>query len=229
MRMMGERLAQEDGPVKVDLIMTHIHLDHLLGFPFFAPLYREGSHLRVGGWPNGYKGLTSFFRTPHSLGLFPVSLLDLPSRLEYAPDLNPPCFTAGDLQVRTTPLNHPQGCCGYRFEEQRRAFTFITDNELEPGQPPPKRLVNFCRGCQALIHDAQNLPEDREIRRGWGHSDWETSLELARQAEVPRLILTHHDPARTDAQLDSLAQIIREAAPSGLEVELAYEGLEIKV
>ena len=92
MRVLGAKLADGHGPVKVDLVMTHIHLDHLLGFPMFAPLYREGAHVRVGGWPKGYQGLTSFFRTPHSLGLFPVSLMDLPSRLEQAEDLKPPRF-----------------------------------------------------------------------------------------------------------------------------------------
>lgn len=229
MRVLGDKLAGGTGPVKVDLVMTHIHLDHLLGFPMFAPLYRQGAHVRVGGWPKGYQGLTSFFRTPHSLGLFPVSVMDLPSRLEQADDLTPPRFRAGDLLVTTTPLNHPQGCCGYRFEQDGRAINFITDNELESDKEPPKQLVEFCRGSGALIHDAQNFLEDRGPRRGWGHSDWETCLELARLAEVPRLILTHHDPSRTDKELDHMEQMARQAAPTGLRVDVAREGLEVVV
>jgi ribonuclease BN (tRNA processing enzyme) len=125
-------------------------------------------------------------------------------------------------------LNHPQGAIGLRFEEGPRTLVFITDNELDPQAEPPAELVRFCQGASVIIHDDQYLPEEMAQRKGWGHSDWRSCLKLARMAEVDRLILTHHDPSRTDAQVEKLSAEARKEAGPGLAVEAAYEGMVVE-
>lgn len=227
-RALGDKFAGKPGPLEINMLITHLHWDHINGIPFFIPVYRPDAHIRVGGWPRGLEGLAGLFDSRRSDGRFPVPFEDLPSRMERSDDLAPPCFRLGETQVSTLPLNHPQGAIGFRFTEGQNSLVFITDNELEPEKDPPEELVRFCEGASALIHDAQYLPEEMEQRKGWGHSDWNSTLKLARQAGVGRLILTHHDPSRTDSQLEKLVDEARYAAGPAVSVEAAYEQMEVE-
>ncbi len=228
-RNLGLCLAQYGQPLDLCLLITHLHWDHLLGFLFFEPAYRGGANLSVGGWPRGMEGLRSLFDSRRGDGNFPVTFSDLPARIQADESLRPPRFRLGSVQVTTIGLNHPQGGIGFRFEVEGRALVFLTDNELYgPGPYNPDHYARFCQGAEVLVHDAQYLPEEMASRRGWGHSDWRSVVELARRAGVGRLVLTHHDPGRRDEQVDDiLAQARQEAGPD-LPVEAAREGMVLE-
>lgn len=172
----------------------------MLGFLFFEPAYTVGANLAVGGWPRGLEGLRSLR------------------------------FRLGPVQVTTMGLNHPQGGIGYRFQEDGQALVFVTDNELRgPGPYGLDDYARFCQSAQVLVHDAQYLPQEMERRQGWGRSDWASVVELTRKAGVGRLVLTHHDPGRTDRQVDEIVAQACQAAGPGLTVEAAYKDLCLEV
>ncbi len=220
-RLLGRALW---GKVKeVTLLITHLHPDHLLGLPFFAPIFDPRVTIWVGGWPNALAGLERLFYSGRPVGGFPVPFDRLPACIKRGPDLDPPRFSLGSYQVTTTPLSHPQGSIGYRFDGPEGALVFITDNEL-PAQGIPPRLVEFCRGARVLIHDGQYLPQEMGPFRGRGHSDWRSALALAQAAGAGRLLLTHHDPDRSDDQVQQLLSRARGHA-GGLAVDAAAEGM----
>jgi len=229
LRELGRSLVQGP-PRRLSLLMTHLHWDHLLGFLFFEPAYALGWELMVGGWPAGLDGLKRMFKVGRSESHFPVHWEKLAARIERSPELEPPRFSVGALQVRTTPLNHPQGGVGYSFAHHGRRLVFLTDNELDgPGPVGLDEFAEFARGADVLIHDAQFTPEEHRERRGWGHSDYAQAVELARRAEVGRLLLFHHDPGRSDDALDELVVRAQELAGPRLAVQAAIEGSELEL
>jgi phosphoribosyl 1,2-cyclic phosphodiesterase len=213
---------------QVDLLLTHLHPDHLMGFPFFAPIFDPEMVINLGGWPNALPGFKMLFYKGRPLGGFPVPFEDLPARIQRGPELTPPRFALDEVEAATIPLSHPQGAIGFRFDGPGGRLVFITDHELDPNAPPPPELVEFCRGAAVLIHDAQYLPREMGPYRGRGHSDWRSALALARAAEAGRLILTHHDPMRTDAQIDQMIAEARDEAGE-LPVEAAAEGMVLTI
>jgi phosphoribosyl 1,2-cyclic phosphodiesterase len=226
-RALGLRLAQ-GGPRRINLLVTHLHWDHLLGFLFFEPAYRQGYEVAVGGWPRAMEGLTGLFDSRRGDGYFPVMFSDLPSKVRADEILVAPRINLGPLEVRTIPLNHPQGGIGLKFQMAGRSLVFLTDNELHgPGRLGLEDYARFCQGAQVLVHDAQYLPQERRERQGWGHSDWESVVELAQRAGVEHLVLTHHDPGRTDREVEAILAQARDKAGRGLRVDAAQEGMEI--
>ncbi|MBU1154261.1 MAG: MBL fold metallo-hydrolase [Proteobacteria bacterium] len=212
---------------QVTLLITHLHPDHLMGFPFFAPIFDPEMTILVGGWPNALHGLKRLFYSGRPVGGFPVPFDHLPARIVRGPGLDPPRFSLGGYQVRTTPLSHPQGSIGYRFDGPEGALVFITDNELPPQSPSP-RLVDFCRGAKVLIHDCQYLPSEMGSYHGRGHSAWPSALALSQAAGVGRLLLTHHDPDRTDGQVQDMVDEARKHA-GGMAVDAAAEGMVLEI
>lgn len=230
MRPLGAAMAARGEARVINLLMTHIHWDHLMGFPFFGPLYNERARILVGGWPRGWEGVTHVFDSKLMDGYFPLKFSDIPARVERDRSLAPPRFRVGGVEITTTPLNHPQGSIGYCFRENGHKLVFITDNELTPGGVElPPRLVEFCAGADLLVHDAQYQPDEMDARAGWGHSDWRACVELAKAARVERLVLTHHDPSRDDERVEDLAGRAQRHAGGELLVEAAYEGMRLAV
>lgn len=228
-RALGRSLAAGP-PGEVSLLISHLHWDHMLGFPFFVPAYQPGWRIEVGGWPRALKGLAGLFEGNLQDGRFPVAFGDLPAAIRQTGALDGPRFQVGEMQGRTCPLNHPQGGVGLRLEERGRALVFLTDNELAASGPTAlDEFARFCAGAAVLVHDAQYLPEELPHRVGWGHSSWEEAVRLAALAGVERLILTHHDPDRTDGQVDELLAAARAAAPAGLVVDAAREGMSLDI
>ena len=228
-RALGFELMKIGEPLDLCLLITHLHWDHINAIPFFEPLYQPDSVIRVGGWPKALAGLKRIFDSGMSDGYFPVAFSDIPGSLAECPHFKPPRFNIGVTEVRTCPLHHPQGAIAYRFRHEGKTLVFMTDNELIPGAKTPPKVAALCRGADVLIHDAQYLPEQMEAYRGRGHSDWRTVLQMALEAGAKRLVLTHHDPNRTDDQVDALVKKCRTEAAGRIDVEAAYEGLAIEV
>lgn len=234
-RLLGEKLAAEGEKVDILLLVTHIHWDHVLGFPFFAPIYDSRCKIRVDGLPNCLRGLRFTFDNQLGDGFFPVKFEELKADIRYLGILKKGPLQIDGAVIEPIPLNHPHGGFGYRFQEKGKTAVFVTDNELRGAPWPGRHLEDYvapCREADILIHDAQYLPEEIEERRGWGHSDYVGACTLAVQAHAERLVLFHHDPSRKDgdvARIAAAANALVEEMGAAVEVEAAEEGSEISV
>ena len=234
-RALGNDLLEARKPLDIHLLITHIHWDHILGFPFFDPLYDDSTKITVEGFPTCMKGLRSTFDNKMGDGFFPLQFDDLSANLQYQDKLSKGSLEIDGVIVESIFLQHPQGGFGYKFREGGKTLVFITDNELREDAwigRTPKEYAEFCRGADILIHDAQYIPEEIESRRGWGHSEYSATFNLAHEANVRKLILFHHDPSRTDPEVTALKISCEELAlkkNSPLMIEAAQEGSEFEL
>ncbi|MDD2902831.1 MAG: MBL fold metallo-hydrolase [Syntrophales bacterium] len=229
MRLLGDQLLESGEPVIFHLLLTHNHWDHLLGLPFFAPVYQEDTEIIVDGWPHAFQALTKVFDNQMGNGFFPVAFDQLKAKIGFLNRVARGPLSLEGVIIDSIPLNHPQGGLGFRLREGENSLVFITDNELGAGHSRRFRdFVLFAKGCNLLIHDAQYLPEEMENHHGWGHSTYEEVVRLAVEARVQRLVLTHHDPGRTDEGVRQLLERARKLAAShgapDLPIDAAREG-----
>jgi len=231
-RPLGDHLIEQGETVDIHLLITHIHWDHVQGFPFFDPIYNPSTKIAIDGFPAAMTGLRAIFDNNMGDGFFPVRFKDLKARIDYLGKLSRGPQTIDDTRIDAIPLNHPQGCLGFRFQEGEKRLVFITDNELVNhglAKSAPEDYIRFCEGADVLIHDAQFTPEEIDNHRGWGHSDCLSSLELALSAQVGRLILFHHAPARKDMDVTAIINRCNNLAAKNrhdIIVDAAKEGSE---
>jgi phosphoribosyl 1,2-cyclic phosphodiesterase len=194
-----------------DMFITHSHWDHILGFPFFSPLYQANTNINAFGCTSSYKQLRGIFSTQMSYEFFPVSFSDLKSRVNFIEACGD-WYEIGGRKVSTIRTNHPIYTVGLRIEEDDKSFVFLTDNELDSETPATSthEFVRFCEGATYLIHDAQFTDLEYRKRKGWGHSTFEQVIALAHAAEVKNIGFIHHDPERTDGELDILERQFKE-------------------
>jgi phosphoribosyl 1,2-cyclic phosphodiesterase len=232
-RPLGQALLAQSERVDVHLLITHIHWDHIQGFPFFDPVYDPSSRITIDGFPTCMKGLRVPFDNQMGDGFFPIKFDDLKAQMTYLNTLNHGPLSIDNVVVESIPLQHPQGGFGFRLREGKKVLVFITDNELRQDAwegRHPEDYVRFCKNADLLIHDAQYAPEEIDQRKGWGHSDYVSTLDLAMQAHVKRLILFHHDPSRKDPEVALFKSRCEEIADNNgadLEIDAAREDTEL--
>ncbi|WP_153769732.1 MBL fold metallo-hydrolase [Labrenzia sp. CE80] len=222
-RNLGMDLCREM-PREFDLLFTHTHLDHICGLPFFKPAYDE--RFKVRAWAGHFQDETSLADIVSRImspPIFPVAAKTLKA-VEFK------SFTAGDtlerdgeLVIRTVKLNHPGGACGYRFEYRGKSIAVITDHEHGNSEIDAS-VRSFVEGVDYMIYDAMFTDEEYPTYEGWGHSTWQKALELAGQANVKVPVLIHHDPRRSDDELDEIARAAEAIHPGTL---IAKEGMLI--
>jgi phosphoribosyl 1,2-cyclic phosphodiesterase len=234
-RRLGDKLIKENKSEDLHLLITHIHWDHVFGFPFFNPIYYPSTKIYVDGSHNCLKGLKYTFDNKIGDGFFPITFNDLRAKITYLEKLiNGPLDIDGTV-IDSIPLHHPQGGMGFRFREGDKTLVFITDNELTGKNwegRSPKEYSEFCQGADILIHDSQYTPEEIDKRVGWGHSDYKSTLELAYDAGVKKLILFHHDPPRTDVEVKEIEILCEDLARkknSDMVIEAAKENSEFEL
>lgn len=229
-RSLGDKLSEECESVSIHLLITHIHWDHVLGFPFFSPIYNPSTRIYIDGYHTCMKGLRYTFDNKMGDGFFPIKFDDLRAKIHYVEKLNRGLLEIDGTVIDSIPLQHPQGGFGFRFREGDKTLVFITDNELTEDSwtdRSPENYIAFCEGADILIHDAQYTPLEIDDRRGWGHSDYQATFNLAHRAGVKRLILFHHDPSRTDPEVTAIKVLCEDLAQkkkSPMIVEAAREG-----
>jgi len=235
-RALGQKLVSEGVKRPIFLLMSHAHWDHVHGFPFFRPAYQKGWQIHVGGWSHSIQAIKNLMYQQMDGLSFPVEFGELKADVSFM-DLGD---SAAQIEMAVLQLgmcSHPGGCSCFRISaEGSQTLMHITDNELSaPGRDNRARrraLVNLCGGVDVLIHDAQFLPAEMPHYVGWGHSSHEDAIELAAEAGVKRLLLFHHDPDRTDRQVDEIARQAREyIAQRGYDLlcEPSREGMTIKL
>ncbi len=257
-RELGNFMMANDlkkGPINTDIFLTHTHWDHIMGFPFFTPIYVPGSSLRVHG-PVSFEGdtLEKIVGGQLTYRYFPVRQAELAAKIEYL-DLKEGMRDLGDgITVTAKYLNHPILCLGYRFAFRGKTIctaydtepfhnVFCTDQEdpsYDEGMATEGELVaqeqngvleQFFSGADLLVHDSQYTHEEYMGKfLGWGHSSFEHAVAAAKHAGVKALALFHHDPMRTDDQIDALTEKYCVKPGQGTtEIFFAREGVTLEI
>ena len=230
-RRLGNRLLAEKRH-DYALIFTHAHWDHIMGFPFFRPIYRSSTHIAMFGCPFAQASVREMISRIMAPPNFPVNFEDITADIRYQ-DACQETFQLGGLTITSIPLSHPNQGMGYRFEEEGKSFVFLTDNELtyrHPGGLAYEDYAAFAKGADLLVHDAEYRPRDYRLTRTWGHSVYTDALRLALDAGAGRLGLFHHNQERTDEAVDEMvADCRRIAAGRPLECFALHQDMEIVV
>jgi ribonuclease BN (tRNA processing enzyme) len=231
-RMLGAQLAQ-DPPPAIHLLLTHLHVDHLEGLGFFAPIWSPDTELHIYGPRSPVTSLDARIATYFSPPLFPVHLNDVPARVTFHDAEGE--WRMGGARVSAEPILHPGPTVGYRIEEDGRVLTYLTDHEpalgtdLDRVAPEWISGSSLAFGADVLLHDCQYTDEEYPTKVGWGHSTVSQVATFADKAKVDRLVLFHHDPMHSDAQLDAMVDAVRAARADGGEVVGAAEGMTFEV
>ncbi|MBU1002103.1 MAG: MBL fold metallo-hydrolase [Proteobacteria bacterium] len=222
-RRLGNQLLKE-GRFELTMLFTHAHWDHVLGLPFFKPIYMPQSVLQIHGCPFEMGDLFEILQQVMNAPYFPVQYGQLLSTRNHslACDLE---IEVGSLHISSIPLSHPNKGQGFKFEENGKSFVFLTDNELDfehEGGKTYEDYLAFCAGADLLVHDAEYLPGEYEkLTRGWGHTMYTRALELAMDARVKSFGLFHLNQDRTDDQVDAMVHDCRRiAAERGVEMHI---------
>lgn len=203
-RELGNLLATNDEQIL--LLLSHGHWDHIQGYPFFAPIYQKDREIIVCQGVEGNAVSLRALLQQMDGSNFPVHSDKLPSRVSAIQEVE--AFLGNQaFTTRRLDLNHPGGGFAYRIEEDGVSVAYITDNELQPPDAPNTTYdewVAFCQGTDLLIHDAQYTEADMPSKHGWGHSLIGQVRQLAYDADVRNVVFYHHDPDRSDSQLDEI-------------------------
>jgi phosphoribosyl 1,2-cyclic phosphodiesterase len=230
-RRLGNRLLAEKRH-DYALIFTHAHWDHIMGFPFFRPIYQSSTHIAMFGCPFAQASVREMISRIMAPPNFPVNFEDITAEIRYQEDCHE-TFHLGGLTITPIALSHPNQGIGYRFEEDGKSFVFLTDNELTYRHPGGLEYEDYCafaKGADLLVHDAEYRPRDYRMTRAWGHSVYTDALRLALDAGVGRLGLFHHNQERTDEAVDEMvADCRRIAAGRPLECFAVHQDMEIVV
>lgn len=223
LRGLGERIMSEsaDGDIRIDILLTHFHLDHIMGFPFFAPLHSPRAAITVHA-PGDPRDTQAALAGLMAGRYFPVELAGTAARKEFR-DLEPGS-TIGGVRVSSCPLCHPQGSVAYRLEAGGSSFVLATDTE-HPESGVDLRLAAFAEGADWLVYDAMYTPAEYEAgKTGWGHSTWLAGTRLAAAARAGSLVLSHFNPEHADANVDGILEAARGLFPRTIA---AAQGLKI--
>lgn len=245
-----------EGKGEAHLLVSHTHWDHIQGLPFFAPIYRPGNKFHVHARQRDDMHLRMVFALQSDNPYFPVPFDAAAASVQFHELTDDAKFEIGPVKVRCTRLNHPWIAIAFRLDYEGTSVAYVTDTapfrdvllEHEFIRQPPKPgdplhpedaaklaamregVVRLCEGAQLVIYDTQFTPSEYIQRPHWGHSCAEDAIEIAREAGAETLMLYHHSPDRTDAQLDDLLgqhreQLHRDGTP--LDLHAAFEGMEV--
>ncbi len=231
-RPLGLDLLERGGSFR-HIFLTHFHWDHIQGFPFFPPLYAPDVDLRIVAPKQNNVDVRSLFAGQMGPIYFPVPFSAVAARMSFD-HLGEEEQEVGGVTLRALRVRHPSHAVGYRIEAGGRVVCFVPDNELEGegydvGAGWRDRLLDFVRGADLLVHDAMYTDEEYARRAGWGHSTHRQALRLAEEAGVKRLLFFHHDPARTDADLEDVVGRLRDEALArgcAVSMDAAAEGFD---
>lgn len=227
-RRLGEALGDAR---RIYLFLTHLHLDHLQGLGFFAPLFRPDAEVDIWGPHSLRADLATRLNRYLSPPLFPVRLKELSSRVTLHPATATPILVGG-IEIVAERVIHPGPTVGYRLAEGTRAIAYLPDHEPALGArhfPEAPEWTSghvLARGVDLLIHDAQYRADERASRIGWGHSSVDEAVAFAKQAGAAALAPFHHDPTHSDADLDAL---FRSVDGGGVEILPGVEGMSLQV
>jgi phosphoribosyl 1,2-cyclic phosphodiesterase len=227
-------LARQSGrPATVNVFMSHVHWDHIMGFPFFGPAYVPGTRIRIHGC---HEVLEHAFRLQQAPPCFPVEFSQLAATIEFVRLTPREARVVSGIRVTPEPQMHSGDSYGYRFEGPGKSFVYTTDSEHKlENRAQTERFVRFFNEADLVVFDAMySLADAISVKADWGHSSNIIGVELCQMARVKHLVLFHHEPAYDDSTIEGVLRETRrfEELTRGtqpLQVSAAYDGLEIDV
>lgn len=225
-RDLGKELLERNERLETYLFISHPHLDHIQGFPFFSPIYEDGHELTIVGVETEKVTLKKMITDLMNKVYFPIHMDDLKAKIHFR-RVDEEEFTVFDATVKTIFVNHPSFSLGFRFTHRGKSFVYISDNEpfdrsnsliknnveqwviekyLNTPGDPNQRIYDFARNADILIHDTTYTPEEYRDHVGWGHSHYLFPIDVAARANVKKLVLFHHDPSHSDDVVDGILQ-----------------------
>jgi phosphoribosyl 1,2-cyclic phosphodiesterase len=222
LRPFGAALSK-DGPADLDIYFTHTHLDHIIGLPFFMPIYKKGSQVRLwAGHLAPEDTLKSVLSGMMKAPFFPVPMQNLAAEISFHD------FTAGEtltpapgVTIRTAPLNHPNRATGYRVGYGGKSICYLTDTEHIPGKPD-RNVLDLIAGADIVVYDCTYTDDEFPKYVGWGHSTWQEGARLCEAAGARQLVIFHHDPGHDDAAMDRIGAAAAKLFPGAT---VAREGM----
>jgi ribonuclease BN (tRNA processing enzyme)/ActR/RegA family two-component response regulator len=229
---------------KINILLSHTHWDHLLGFPFFYPIYREGQEIHIWA-PVGFEKTTKeLFSDMLAYAYFPVSLDDIQSTIFFHDLRDKQTIDFGSIRISTHYAYHPGPTLCFKIEIKGLKIGYVTDNEFLMGChlpctkaneneelfAPYQSLISFLSNCDLLIHESQYFDKEYETRLGWGHSSITNASLLVKKAGIKRWIITHHDPRHNDELLLQKYQqhlSIMDELQHKCKIQLGYDGMMI--
>jgi len=239
-RELGSSLMKEFAgrPIEGHIFVSHTHWDHIQGFPFFVPLYSPKNAFNIYSVHGAHGSLQSIFSGSMAADYFPIPLAGMAGRLRFIEMTRP--ADLGTAKVSFCHLNHPGLCIGFRVETQGRTITYLGDHEgfgrlsgdNEMSRRQDADILEFARGSDLLIREAQYTEEEYALRKSWGHSTFDDVVRFGAASGAKRLVLFHHDPDHSDELMDKYSAYCRDLAAkagSAMECSAASEGTCIEL
>lgn len=217
---------------RIDILLTHLHLDHIQGLGFFKPLFDPSMEVHIWGPASSSRTLHSRLSRYLSPPLFPVLIRDLPCNLTLH-EIENSSFNIGPFSIQSNYVIHPGPTVGFRVAGRHSVFTYLPDHEPALGKNGIIQDsqwisgIDLAAGADLLLHDAQYTAEEYQHKKGWGHSAIDDTGYFASVAGVKKLLLAHHDPSRSDEQLQAMFDQFSKKYNYSFAYELAREGTEI--
>lgn len=247
-RVLGNYLLQNSGKINTSLFLTHFHLDHIIGFPFFRPLYTSKTTITIYGPKLTTNELKETINGILARDYFPVDLNYFKANIEFEA-IGEDSFKRENAVIKTIYVNHPALTLGYRVEYKGKVFVLLTDHEpytgfvhtipttvgLEKRDPNEleDRVNAFIEGADLLIQDGQFTQQEyQKNKKAWGHGPIEYVIENAARLNVKQVLITHHDPERVDEELEKLNLQMKklvEEKKLNIKVDFARDYMEIDV
>lgn len=219
-RALGARWSREfeDEPLSINLFFSHLHWDHIQGFPFLNQAYDPNNSLRIFGIDSGEATVKDMLSNQMQGRYFPIPMDAMKAKLEF--ESLEAEIQIDDVKITTIALPHPGGALAYKFVTSTGTFIFASDCELDKlapnaeelptgtidGREFPEDFIEFFQGADLLVIDCQYTDEQYETRKGWGHNSVSTVIDFCQQTEVRSVALTHHDPASSDADIRQIVE-----------------------
>jgi phosphoribosyl 1,2-cyclic phosphodiesterase len=225
LRLLGQHI-DKSGPVDADMFFTHSHLDHVGGLPFFTSAFRPGNKFRFwsGHLQNKDMAMRDVIGRLMSSPLFPVPIEVFQADLEFR-DFKPGKNIDIDpaIQIRTAPLNHPQGAVGYRIDYEGKSICYVSDTEHFEDRLD-ENILGLIKDADIMIYDATYTDEEYPRYVGWGHSTWQEGAKLCDAGNVKVLAIFHHDSGHDDATMDAIGRAAEARRPGTV---VAREGMTL--
>lgn len=232
-RKLGSKLLAT-GESSLNILFTHAHWDHLMGFPFFKPIYSKKTTIKMYGCAYTQQSIEKVLSKSMIAPYFPVDFSQIQAAIVPRTVCEEP-FRIGTVFITPIQLSHPNQGIGFRFTEDNKSFVFLTDNELTLGHSGGgeyRDYLAFTRDADILMHDSEYTAEQYAMTKGWGHSIYTDSLRLAMEAGVKQFGLIHHNQDRTDVELDRIVDDCRAIARKEKSAVRCYgveAGMEIEL
>ena len=229
----GAIIGQQE--LEIFVVVTHSHWDHIQGFPFFTPIYQPNRPVHMFTTLHKKNVVLSSLIDQMDGAHFPVTPDQVPSNFNFVTENPLEFLESNSFHIELVPMNHPGKAFGYKIKIDDKIICYFTDNEIDP--PYEKSieldvLTEHCKNVDILIHDAQYIEADMPLKHGWGHSLISQVTKLGESAEVKNLVYYHHDPERSDddidAELETASKTLKENG-SSVRPYFAYEGLKLSI